>query len=66
MPLDATIGRVFVLYCHDGCHGHQFWREKLSCGFVKSLFEASAKKTQTTLYSAHQSDKLCRKMARHD
>ena len=41
MPLDAAIGRVFVPYHPSGCHGHQFWRKKSSCGIVKSLFEAS-------------------------
>jgi hypothetical protein len=46
MPLDATIGQVFVLYCPAGCHGHRFWRKKLSCGIVKSLFEASVQKAQ--------------------
>ena len=25
-------------------HGHRFWRNTLSCGFVKSLFEASVQK----------------------
>ena len=28
MPLDATIGWVFTLYCPGGCHGHQFWHRK--------------------------------------
>jgi hypothetical protein len=46
MPLDAAIGRVFVPYCPGGRHGHRFWHKKLSCGVVKSLFEASAKKAQ--------------------
>ena len=46
MPLDATIGQVFVLYCPAGCHGHRFWRKKLSCGIVKSLFEASVQKAR--------------------
>jgi hypothetical protein len=46
MPLDAAIGRVFVPYCPGGRHGHRFWRKKSSCGVVKSLFEASAKKAQ--------------------
>jgi hypothetical protein len=41
MPLDATIGQVFVPYCSGGRHGHQFWRKKSSCGIVKSLLEAS-------------------------
>jgi hypothetical protein len=46
MPLDATIGRVFDPYRPGGRHGHQFWRKKLSCGNVKSLFEASIQKAQ--------------------
>ncbi len=46
MPLDAAIGRVFVMYFSGGRHGHQLWRKKLSCGVVKSLFEASAQKAQ--------------------
>ncbi len=29
-----------------GCHGHQFWRKKLSCGVVKLLSEASVKKAR--------------------
>jgi hypothetical protein len=41
MPLDAAIGQVFAPYCPSGRHCHQFWRKKLSCGVVKSLFEAS-------------------------
>jgi hypothetical protein len=27
-----------------GCHGHQFWRKKSSCGIVKSLYEACVQK----------------------
>jgi len=46
MPLDAAIGRLFAPYCLGGCHGHQFWRKKSSCGIVKSLFEASVKKAR--------------------
>ncbi len=46
MPLDAAIGRVFVPYCLGRRHGHQFWHKKLSCGVVKSLFEASIQKAQ--------------------
>jgi hypothetical protein len=46
MPLDATIGQVFVPYCSGGRHGHQFWRKKSSCDIVKSHFEASAKKAR--------------------
>jgi len=46
MPLGAAIGQVFVPYCPDGCHGHRFWRKKLRCGVVKSLFEASIQKAQ--------------------
>jgi hypothetical protein len=46
MPLDAAIGRVFVPYCPGGRHGHQFRRKKLSCGIVKSLFEASIQNAQ--------------------
>jgi len=46
VPLDAAIRRVFVPYCPGGRHGHRFWREKLSCGIVKSLFEASVQKAQ--------------------
>ena len=29
-----------------GCNGHQFWRTKLSCVVVKSLFKASVEKAQ--------------------
>ena len=46
MPLDAAIGRLFDPYRPGGCRGHQFWRKKLSCGVVKSLFEAIVKKAQ--------------------
>jgi hypothetical protein len=46
MPLDAAIGQLFALYCLGGCHGHRFWRKKLSCGIVKLLFGASVKKAQ--------------------
>ena len=46
MPLDAAIGRVFAPYCPSGRHGHRFWRKKLSCGVVKSLFEASVQKAR--------------------
>jgi DNA-directed RNA polymerase subunit M/transcription elongation factor TFIIS len=41
MPLDAAIGQVFIPYCPDRRHGHQFQRTKSSCGVVKLLFEAS-------------------------
>jgi len=44
--LDAAIGRLFALYCPGGCHGHRFWHKKLSCGFVKSLSEASLQKAR--------------------
>ena len=43
MPLDAAIRRVFAPYRPGGRHGHWFWCKKMSCGDVKSLFEASAK-----------------------
>jgi hypothetical protein len=46
MPLDAAIGQVFAPYRPSRHHGHRFWRKKLSCGVVKSLFEASDKKAQ--------------------
>jgi len=46
MPLDAAIGRVFAPYRPSGRHGHRYWRKKLSCGVVKSLFEASVQKAQ--------------------
>jgi len=45
MPLDAAIGQVFVPYRPSGCHGHRLCK-KLSCGVVKSLFEASVQKAQ--------------------
>jgi len=35
MPLDAAIRRVFAPYRPGGCHGHQFWSKKSSCGIVK-------------------------------
>jgi hypothetical protein len=42
--LDA-IGRchwaqIFAPYCPGGCHVHQFWLIKLSCGVVKLLFQS--------------------------
>jgi hypothetical protein len=40
--LDAT-GRP---YRPSGRHGHRFRRKKLSCGVVKSLFEASVQKAR--------------------
>jgi len=46
MPLDAAIGQVFAPYCPGGRHGHRFWSKKLSCGIVKSLFEASVQKAR--------------------
>jgi hypothetical protein len=48
MPLDATItiGQVFASYCPSGRHGHLFWRKQMSCGVVKSIFEACAQKAQ--------------------
>jgi hypothetical protein len=46
MPLDATIGQVFAPYCPGRCHGHRFWRIKLSCGDVKLLFGVSVQKAQ--------------------
>jgi hypothetical protein len=67
MPLDATTGRLFAPYRLGGRHGHQFRRKKSSCGVVKSLFEASIKKgTKRTLYSAHQSNELRRKVEHHN
>jgi hypothetical protein len=66
MPLDAAIGRVFVPYCPGGRHDHQFRRKKSSCGVVKSLFEASVYKAQTGPLLSHRSDKLRRKVERHD
>ena len=67
--LDATGGLPSwsdALYCTGGRHGHQFQLQKLSCGVVKSLSEASSKGTKRTLYSAHQSDKLRIKVEHHD
>jgi hypothetical protein len=46
MPLEAAIGQLFTPYRPSGRHGHQFWRNKLSCGIVKSRFEASVKKAR--------------------
>jgi len=46
MPLHAAIGRVFAPYHPGRRHGHRFWGKKLSCGVVKLLFEASAKKAR--------------------
>jgi hypothetical protein len=48
MPLDATIGRVFVPYCPGGRHGHRFRRNKSSGGIVKPLFEVSDKKVRNS------------------
>jgi len=59
MPLDAAIGQVFAPYRPGGCHGHRFWRKKLSCGFVEITFGSyRSKGTERTLYSAHRSNKL--------
>jgi hypothetical protein len=44
--MDAAIKQVFILYCPGGCHGHRFWRKKLSCGVVKLLFKASVQKAR--------------------
>jgi hypothetical protein len=46
MPLNAAIGQVFTPYRPGGRNGNQFWRTKLSCVVVKSLFEASVEKAQ--------------------
>jgi len=46
MPLDAAFGLLFAPYRPSGCHGHRFWHKKMSCGVVKSLFEASVEKAQ--------------------
>jgi len=51
MPLDAAIGQVFAPYRPGGCHGHRLWSKKLSCGVVKSLFEASIQKAQNGPYT---------------
>jgi len=50
MPLDAAIGPVFAPYHPGGRDGHRFRRNKLSCGVVKSLFEALT--TLNTMYVA--------------
>ena len=68
----AQYGRSKATLDATGCHhwannGHRFWRKKSSCGVVKSLFKASIKKgTKRTLYSAHQSNELCRKVEHHN
>jgi hypothetical protein len=46
MPLEATTGQLFALYCPSGRHGHRFRRKKSSCGVVKSLFIANIKKAR--------------------
>jgi hypothetical protein len=46
MLLNAAIRPVFTPYRPSGRHGHRFWRKKLICGVVKSLFEASVQKAQ--------------------
>jgi hypothetical protein len=46
MPLDAAIGRLFAPYRLGGRHGHRFWRKTSSCGSMKSLLEAIAKKAR--------------------
>ncbi len=69
MPLDAAIGRVLVFtpYRLGGCHGRQFWHTKLSCGVAVITFQSQhSKGTKQTLYSAHQSKKLRRKVECHD
>jgi hypothetical protein len=48
MPLNAAIGQIFALYRPSGCHGHQFWHKKSSCGIVKLRFEASVKKARNS------------------
>ena len=47
MPRDAAIGQEITPYCPGRCHGHRFWHKKSSCGFVKSLFEASDHKARS-------------------
>jgi hypothetical protein len=61
MPLDAAIGRVFVPFCPGRRHGHRFWCKKLSCGIVKSLFEASVKMAQDRPSTRGWIDKILRK-----
>jgi hypothetical protein len=46
MPPDAAIRQVFTLYHPGRCHSNQIWRKKMSCGILKSLFEASFQKAQ--------------------
>ena len=46
MPPDPAIRQVFALYHPGGCHSHQVWRKKMSCGILKSLFEASFQKAR--------------------
>ena len=67
MPLDAATGQLFVQYRPGGRHGHRFWRTKSSCGVVEIAFQSlRSKGTKRTLYSAQQSNKLRRKVERHD
>jgi hypothetical protein len=46
IPLNTGIGQVFAPICPGGCHGHQFWHKKSSCGIVKLLSKAIAQKAQ--------------------
>ena len=46
MSLEAAIGQLFASYRPSGRHGHRYRRKKLSCGVVKSLFEASIEKAR--------------------
>jgi hypothetical protein len=67
MPLDAAIGHVFAPYCPGGRHGHQFRHQKLRCGIVKSLFEASVKKAQNGPYIQLIKATICvERSERHD
>jgi hypothetical protein len=67
MPLNTMIGQVFIPYRPGGRQGLRFLRIKSSCGVVEIAFRSKRSKgTKQTLYLAHQSDKLRRKVERHD
>ncbi len=69
--LDATEHCNQASICPVSPQRMQSWSsilaEKSSCGVVEITFRSwRSKITKRTLYSAHQSNKLCRKVERHD
>jgi hypothetical protein len=70
MPLEAAIGRVLAPYRPGGCYMViDVGVKSQVVALWKSLSEASVQKarnTKRTLYSAHRSNKLRRKVERND